>query len=113
MPNPENLIPAKKGEVRNPNGRGKGVPNSATRYKRLLQLVEKQKNPVTGKLENFTVAEVMDMAQMVKARKGDTRAYEVILDRLEGRPAQSMDVTSAGEKIEPIVIYTPEKLPEE
>jgi hypothetical protein len=27
MPNEENLIPAKKGEVRNPNGRPKGANN--------------------------------------------------------------------------------------
>ena len=31
MANEHNLIPAKKGEVRNPNGRGKGVQNSTTR----------------------------------------------------------------------------------
>lgn len=108
--NNDNLIPPKKGEVRNPNGRPKGVPNSKTRLIRLLELTEKLTNPVTGTVEGFTVAEQMDLAQIIKARKGDTKAYNAILDRLEGRAQQAMDITTQGEKIEPIVLYRPTKL---
>ena len=45
MANEQNLIPAKKGEVRNPKGRGKGVLNSKTRLLRLLELVTETKEP--------------------------------------------------------------------
>lgn len=108
MANNENLIPAKKGEVRNPNGRPKGIPNTATRLKRLLELEQSMKNPVTGELENFTVAEQMDMAMIKEARKGNVKAYTQLVDRLEGKPAQAVDMTSNGETLTN-VIYMPAK----
>lgn len=92
----DNLIPPVKGEVRNPKGRGKGVPNSKTRLKRLLELTEDLTNPITKEVEGFSVAEQMDLAQIVKARKGDTKAYNAILDRLEGRPKQEVGVDLEG-----------------
>lgn len=90
-----NLIPPVKGEVRNPNGRPKGVPNSKTRYLRLLTLTEKIKNPVTGELEEFSIIEQLDMQMIAKARKGDLQAYKEIMDRLEGKPQQSIDMNLA------------------
>lgn len=86
MANEHNLIPAKKGEIRNPKGKPKGVPNTKTRLKRLLLLMSEMKNPVTGEIEGFTVAEQMDLAMISQARGGNVRAYNAILDRLEGRP---------------------------
>jgi hypothetical protein len=96
MANEQNLIPAKKGEVRNPNGKPKGVQNSKTRLLRLLELVTKVRNPVTGEEEEFSIAEQLDMQIIAKARKGDLKAYEIILDRLEGKPKQSTEVEVSG-----------------
>ena len=96
MANEQNLIPAKKGEVRNPKGRGKGVLNSKTRLLRLLELVTGTKNPVTGETEEFTIAEQLDMQIIAKARKGDLKAYEILLDRLEGKPKQTSEVELTG-----------------
>src|SRR5690348_4080797 len=95
----KNLKPPKKGEVRNPKGKPKGVEHSKTRLKRLLELTQKMKNPVTGKEENFTIAEQMDLALIAKARKGDVLAYREILDRLEGKPKQTTDITTDGESL--------------
>jgi hypothetical protein len=86
-----------KGVSGNPNGRPKGVPNTATRLKRLLELEQEILNPVTGLKEQFTVAEQMDMAMIAKARKGDVRAYNALVDRLEGRPNQTIDQTISGD----------------
>lgn len=94
MANIENLIPAKKGEVRNPNGKPKGVQNSKTRLLRLLELIQKKKNPITGEEEEFTVLELMDMQMIAKALKGDQKAYETVVDRLEGKPKQTTDITA-------------------
>ena len=96
MANEQNLIPAKKGEVRNPNGKPKGVQNSKTRLLRLLELVTKFRNPVTGEEEEFSIAEQLDMQIIAKARKGDLKAYEIILDRLEGKPKQSTELEVSG-----------------
>lgn len=94
----------KPGQSGNPSGRPKGIPNAATRYQRLLNLIEKVKNPVTGELEEFTVAEIMDMKIMQKARNGDLGAYKEIMDRLEGRAKQAVDMTTNGKDM-PAPIY--------
>jgi hypothetical protein len=94
MANEQNLIPAQKGEVRNPNGRPKGVPNSKTRLLRLLEIVQVQINPITGEKEEFSVAERLDLMVLQKAFKGDLRAYQEILDRLEGRAKQTTDINA-------------------
>ena len=75
-----------------PKNRGdkKGVEHSKTRLKRLLALTENMKNPVTGELEEFSVIEQMDLALIIRARKGDVKAYNSILDRLEGKPNQAV-----------------------
>jgi hypothetical protein len=96
MANEQNLIPAQKGEIRNPNGRPKGVPNSKTRLLRLLELKTKVRNPVTGEDEEFTIAEQLDMKIIAKAMKGEIRAYQEIIDRLEGKPKQTSEVEVSG-----------------
>ena len=96
MANEQNLTPFKKGEVANPNGRPKGIPNSKTRLLRLLELVQVKTNPITGEKEEFTVAEQLDMMVLQKAFKGDLRAYQEILDRLEGRAKQTNEIELSG-----------------
>jgi len=96
MANEQNLIPAQKGEIRNPNGRPKGIPNSKTRLLRLLELVQVKTNPITGEKEEFTVAEQLDLMVLQKAFKGDLRAYQEILDRLEGRAKQTNEIELSG-----------------
>jgi hypothetical protein len=96
MANEQNLIPAQKGEIRNPNGRPKGVLNSKTRLLRLLELVTTTKNPVTGEMEEFSIAEQLDMKIIAKAMKGDIRAYQELLDRLEGKAKQTNEIELSG-----------------
>ena len=97
--NPQNLKPFKKGQSGNPKGRPKGVLNSATRLKRILELTNKKKNKGTGEMEDFTVSEQMDMALISKALVGDVTAYREIMDRLEGKAKQSLEVTEKTIKV--------------
>jgi Family of unknown function (DUF5681) len=110
MPNPQNIIPPKKGEVRNPNGRPKGSLNSKTVLQKYLALTEKVKNPVTGEFENMNQLEIMMLSVIKNGRKGDLRAVRELLDRLEGKAQQNVDMTSMGQQLEPMVIYRPAKL---
>lgn len=92
----DNLKPFLPGNNANPKGRPKGVENSSTRLLRLLKLKQIRKNPVTGKEERFTVLQEMDLAIVNKARKGDVRAYQEILDRFEGKIKQAMELSGPG-----------------
>jgi len=94
MANEQNLKPYPKGVSGNPAGKPKGIQHSKTRLLRLLELVQKKKNPITGDEEDFTVLELMDMQMIAKALKGDQRAYETVIDRLEGKPKQTTDITA-------------------
>lgn len=94
MANEQNLKPFPKGVSGNPAGKPKGTQHSKTRLKRLLELVQVKKNPITGEDEEFTVLELMDMQMISKALRGDQRAYEAVVDRLEGKPKQSTDITA-------------------
>lgn len=95
MANEQNLKPFQVGNPGGP-GRPKGVQNSKTRLLRLLELVQKKKNPITGEEEEFTVLELMDMQMIAKALKGDQKAYQEVIDRLEGKPKQSTEVELSG-----------------
>lgn len=95
MANEQNLVPFEKGKPGGP-GRPKGVPNSKTRLLRLLEIVQVQTNPITGNKEEFSVAERLDLMVLQKAFKGDIRAYQEIMDRLEGKAKQSTEVELTG-----------------
>jgi hypothetical protein len=87
----------KKGESGNPNGRPKKLPEIAVL---LANVLGKE-----GK-DGITAAEEILLALYAKAKKGDTRAAEVLLDRGYGKPKQTTDtnITST----EPLVIIRTE-----
>ena len=95
IPN-EHIGQFKKGQSGNPAGKPKGTQHSKTRLLRLLDLVQKKRNPITGEEEEFTVLELMDMQMIAKALKGDQKAYEAVIDRLEGKPKQTNEVELSG-----------------
>lgn len=50
--------------------------------------------------DEFTFDIVLTMRQAEKAlAKGDTSAYNAVMDRLIGKPKQAVDLTSGGDKI--------------
>jgi septum formation inhibitor-activating ATPase MinD len=92
MANNENLkkrVPFTKDDPRiNRKGAPKGVQQSKTRFLKFLEVMVNMKNPITGEMEDISLIERMDLAQFHKALKGDTRAYQEIMDRLEGKSVQ-------------------------
>lgn len=90
MPNPQNLIPAKKGEVRNPNGRPKGSRNRSTIARKWLEAMEAHTNPITGQVEQLSQEDIITLAQLHKARKGDSAGYRNMMDSAYGSPDQNI-----------------------
>ena len=90
MPNPENLRPAKKGEVRNPKGKPKGTRNRSTIAREWLEVTQYITNPITGEKEKLEQQDIMTLAIIKKARAGDVAAYKALLDSAYGQPLQQI-----------------------
>ena len=93
MPNKQNLIPAKKGEVRNPHGRPKGAKNRSTIARKWLEVNQSLKNPLTGENETMSQEDLMTLALIKKAREGDVSAYKALMDSGYGAPLQQVEQT--------------------
>jgi hypothetical protein len=93
MANEENLIPAQKGEVRNPNGRPKGAKNRSTIARQWLEVNQNLKNPLTGEQETMSQEDLMTLALIKKAREGDVAAYKALMDSGYGAPLQQVEQT--------------------
>jgi len=92
MANEKNLIPFKKGESGNPAGRPVGTKNRSTIAKKWLETPEQFKNPITGEIEELTQEDIGTLALVKKARQGDVRAYESLMDSAYGKAVQTNDV---------------------
>jgi hypothetical protein len=95
MPKPENIEPHKfkKGQSGNPKGRPPKLPDLQI----LLANVLGKENK-----DGLTAAEEILLALHAKAKKGDTRAAELLLDRGYGKPKQTSETTL--KTTEPLVI---------
>lgn len=84
----------KKGQSGNPNGRPRKNKALSEELRRLLQ------GQALGKKE--TNLQVIVAKLVALAREGDKDAIRYIFDRLEGRPAQALELT--GDKERPVRI---------
>lgn len=87
-----------KGETANPNGRPPG-PNFKTAALKILSGKKKLKDPITGKVQQFTGMEMMALKLVdiiASTRKNDfakIAAIKELVDRLEGKVSQSIDLS--------------------
>ena len=94
MANEENLKPFPKGNNANPNGRPKGSKNRSTIARKWLEVMQDAKNPITGELEKLSQEDLITLAMIHKARKGDVNAYKQLMDSGFGMPTQQIDVNT-------------------
>jgi len=87
----KNLIPAKKGEVRNPRGRKKNADCLLACIK--TELANKSLNGVTTK-EQMIASVLVGMAE-----KGSLKAIEILMTYTAVKPTQGVDLTSKGERV--------------
>ena len=93
MANEENLKSWSPGQSGNPKGRPKGSKNRSTIARKWLESKEKFRNPLTGEIELLTQEDITTLAQILKAREGDTPAYKALEDSAYGAPVQQIDQT--------------------
>lgn len=92
-PKEANLKPPwKKGESGNKNGRPKGQRNYETLYREALIQIGKSQDKTPEEIE-----ELMHKSGLTKAIKGDYAFYRDVLDRLYGKPKQSVGLEGTGE----------------
>ncbi len=89
-PNPKNLKPFKPGPDARRNLKGRP---------KLPDIREAMAKVMSDPVDGMTALEATLEALRNKALAGDVRAAEVLLDRAFGKSAQTVDVTSGGEKI--------------
>lgn len=92
MANDQNLIPAKKGEVRNPKGKAPGTKNRATILRKWIDTQKKFKDP-TGKLVEGTVEDEIYLALIAKGLEKDVAAIKEINDTLYGKIKEQMELS--------------------
>lgn len=98
----KNLIPAKKGEVRNPTGRPIGSRSFKTILTEYLDVVTKAQNPVSGAVEELSMRDQIILQLIAKAQAGDYQAIKDLMDREMGKASESVKLT--GDTENPVAI---------
>ena len=79
--NLEKRVPFEPDDERiNRDGRPKGSRNRSTIVREWLSVEQTIKNPITGEMEKLDQADMMTLALIGKARKGDVQAYKELMD---------------------------------
>ena len=109
--NPENIEKHKwkEGESGNPSGRPVGSRNRATIVKEWLEAKKKAKNPLNEQEELLEVQDMITLAVIGKALKGDVNAYKELMDSAYGKLLTTQDITTKGDKIQQLVTITKEE----
>ena len=96
MANEENLKPFQKG---NKFGKGspKGSPNRSKPILDILSLEQDAVNPVTKNEERLNQLQLIGLAMLKKARSGDVRAAQFLIDNGYGKLTENFEVNQIGE----------------
>jgi hypothetical protein len=103
----KNLKPAKKGEVRNPLGINRKRPftDRISQHSEELLSASKEGEQIRRALNlapDATFADAAVKRLMRKAIQGDVKAFDQMANRIEGKPAQRIDL-QANQTIETIL----------
>ena len=75
------------------NGRKKGARNRKTIVREWLMVEQDYKNPITGTVETLSQADIMTLAIISKARKGDVVAFRELMDSGFGKNTEVQETT--------------------
>jgi hypothetical protein len=83
----------KSGESGNPTGRPKGSLNRKTVVREYLAFLQEEVNPLTGIKELLSNEDMITLALIHKAKKGDVNAYKALMDSAYGAVKQNVEIT--------------------
>ena len=86
------------GSQLNPAGKPEGARHMSTLLRESLKSMVRLKDKEGNVRELSTEQAIVEVLQKL-AVKGDLRAIREVLDRIDGKPMQAVDVTSNGEKV--------------
>ncbi len=86
------MIPARKGEIRNPGGKPKGTKNRSTIVRQWLDTELMTENLLTGKQQVLSVTEIVVMMQAKAALEGNLKACEWLFDSAFGKMTEKSEV---------------------
>lgn len=90
------------------SGNPKGAPKRDWTWSGVLQkAVEQSTKDKKGK--KHKVKELVAQSLLNQVYKGNVLAIKALMERMDGYPMQSTDLTSDGEKVEGVVVFRPEK----
>lgn len=89
--NIENLTPFSSHYQPEKNGRPKGSRNRSTIVREWLEVTQKLKNPITGENEELSQADMITLALISKARKGDVAAFKELMDSGFGKNVEVIE----------------------
>lgn len=89
-----------KGQSGNPKGCPKGTKQRGTILKELMEIILKQNgkpvaNPLDPDEKKITIEKALQVKMIEKALKGDTQAYQIIMDTVYGKLADKTELTGA------------------
>ncbi len=88
-----------------PKGKPPGTLSFKTIIRKWMEATLDEANPETGIIEKMSLADIITLKQFQKARKGDSRAFELLKNHIESLPKQGLDLTTAGESFNKKIIF--------
>lgn len=95
----------KPGQSGNPAGKPPGTVSFKNSIKKFAGVMMKDINPETGQEELMTLADIITMQQFKKAKRGDTRAFEVLKNHIESLPKQGIDLSNTDGTLSKEIVF--------
>jgi len=99
MAKEDNLKSWEPGQSGNPTGKKPGTLSFKTIIRKWMNAEMDEIDPVTGQTIKMPLADIITLKQFQKAKKGDSRAFELLKNHIEALPKQGIDITTDGESL--------------
>lgn len=101
-PKEHEFQPGKSG---NEKGKPKGTISFKTRIKKWLEVEMEDENPETGKREKMALIDILILAQIKKAKRGNDRSFELIKNHIESLPKQGIDLSNTDGTLSKEIVF--------